>query len=462
MKSKNLNLKIAIACTAIGWLCWTAGNVCTAQNSAPGLSPDLQEVVKLSQAKMPDDVIRNYINSTGRSYRLSADDIVYLSSQGVSSGVISALQTTSSAAPTPQPAPAPTAPPPPAPTPAAYGNVPPPDAGGAPDAVQPTPPPPPEVDFNYFHDQLAPYGSWINVGGVMYWRPDQAMAVNPDWRPYYDMGQWVQTDNGLYWQSDYTWGDIPFHYGRWVLQPGIGWVWAPDYTWGPAWVFWRQDEGDAAIGWAPLPVGAVYVNGAFMFNGVAVGADFDFGLGFGCFTFVGYDHFHEGFFRMRGHEWAYHIDRERLHSFYGRSVIRNDFRRDEHGRFVNDGIGRDRVEHLTHVEHAKFEERNPVGDRNKLANTRTEEFHKQGAGGTAGPGHGSTGNFGGDRNAKTTGENKTFNEQKSGTGHTTSASPTSGSSVSKVYRPPTSGGMGGASQQHQSQQHPSGQGDKKK
>ena len=56
----------------------------------------------------------------------------------------------------------------------------------------------------------------------MYWRPDAAIAANPDWRPYYDMGQWVQTDNGLFWQSDYTWGDIPFHYGRWVLNP----VWA--------------------------------------------------------------------------------------------------------------------------------------------------------------------------------------------------------------------------------------------
>jgi len=39
----------------------------------------------------------------------------------------------------------------------------------------------------------------------MYWRPDRAIAANPDWRPYYDNGQWTHTDNGLFWQSDYSW-----------------------------------------------------------------------------------------------------------------------------------------------------------------------------------------------------------------------------------------------------------------
>jgi hypothetical protein len=212
------------------------------------------------------------------------------------------------------------------------------------------------VNFQYFHDQLSPYGTWVDVGGQMYWRPDGALAANPDWRPYYDMGRWVQTDNGLFWQSDYTWGDIPFHYGRWVLDPERGWLWAPDYTWGPAWVFWRHDEVGASIGWAPLPVGAVFVEGGFRYRGVVVGADFDFGMGEGCFVFIGYDHFH-----------AFHIGRDHIHEFYGRSVVRNEFRRDEHGRFVNNGIGRDRVEHLTHVEHSNFEERHPVGDRDRVS-----------------------------------------------------------------------------------------------
>ena len=433
----KLNLKIALACAALSWFCWNPANVCQAQTPASGLSPDLQEVVRLSQAKMPDDVIKNYIASSGKSYRLSADDIIYLNSQGVSAGVISALQTTTPApVAVPQPAvPTPQSPPteqvPSAPP--AYGT-PPPDASAAP-ITAPVPPPPPEVNFQYFHDQLAPFGTWINVNGVMYWRPDAALAVNPDWRPYYDMGQWVDTENGLYWQSDYTWGDIPFHYGRWVLYPGMGWLWAPDYVWGPAWVFWRQDEVDGCIGWAPLPVGAVFIDGGFRYHGLAVGLDFDFGLGEACFTFVDYGHFHERFVRMRGHEWAWNIDHARMHAYFGHSVIRNDFHRDDHGRFVNNGIGRDRVARLTHVEHSSFEERNPVGDRSRLQaeqvrHTETGAGHGQpGAFGTehatgaTGEGHGQPGGLGTEHGVGATGE---------GAGHTAATS-----SARQVYRPPT-------------------------
>jgi len=360
MKKHNwagIKKSVLIACIAVAGVCWEAGIDCRAQTPPPNFSPELQEVVKLTQAHNGDDVIVAYINNTGAAYRLSADDINYLNSQGVSQRVIATLLQNKPAGPAPapaafpQPSPAPTAPPP----------GPPPAEGPAPGG--------PEINFNYFHDQLAPFGTWVEVGGVPYWRPDSAVRANPDWRPYYDMGRWVQTDNGLFWQSDYQWGDIPFHYGRWVMQPGMGWLWAPDYTWGPSWVFWRHAEAGGAIGWAPLPVGAVFVDGAFLFNGVHVGVDFDFGLGEGVFTFVDYDHFHEGFFRMRGREYAYHIHGDRFHDFYRRSVVRNEFRRDEHGRFVNEGIGRDRMERATHgrMEHSGFEERHPVGDRNALA-----------------------------------------------------------------------------------------------
>jgi uncharacterized caspase-like protein len=251
------------------------------------------------------------------------------------------------------------------------GDAPAPGRGPVPVPPAAAAPPASEPDFAYFHDQLAPFGTWVEVGGVPYWRPDSALRANPEWRPYYDMGQWIQTDNGLFWQSDYTWGDIPFHYGRWVRDPGMGWVWAPDYTWGPAWVFWRHAEADGAIGWAPLPVGAVFVDGVFMFNGVPVGAEFDFGLSAGVFTFVGHDHFHERFFRLRGREYAWHVHGDRFHEFYRRSVLRNEFRRDAHGRFVNEGIGRARLEHATQgrVTHTRFEERRPVGDRAALAHS---------------------------------------------------------------------------------------------
>ncbi|MGA2245325.1 MAG: DUF6600 domain-containing protein [Verrucomicrobiota bacterium] len=430
MNTKKTNLKLALACAAVSWLCWNPGNVCQAQSAAPGLAPDLQEVVKLSQAKMPDDVIRSYIVNSGKSYRLSADDILYLNSQGVSAGVIGALQATIPAAPAPAPV---AVPQPPAQVPEAMPGAPAPVEGSAPPMAAPDPAavatpatlPPPEVNFQYFQQQLAPFGTWVNVGGAMYWRPDAALAVNPDWRPYYDMGQWVETENGLYWQSDYTWGDIPFHYGRWVLYPGMGWLWAPDYVWGPAWVFWRHDEVDGCIGWAPLPVGAVFVDGGFRYRGVMVGLDFDFGLGEGCFTFVDYAHFHERFVRMRGHEWAGNIDHARMHGYFGHSVIRNDFHRDEHGRFVNNGIGHDRVERLTHVEHSNFEERNPVGDRNRA-----------GAGanrGEAGAAHGESAVSRGRSDDQGAERSETRSPSGPAANHTTPAAPANRS----VYRPPT-------------------------
>jgi hypothetical protein len=240
---------------------------------------------------------------------------------------------------------------------------------------QPTAPPAassaePVVNFDYFHDQLAPYGTWVQVPGYGWcWRPDAAINANPDWRPYYDMGQWVYTENGWFWQSDYNWGDIPFHYGRWIRDPGYGWLWVPDYTWGPAWVFWRQAEADGYVGWAPLPYGAVWAAGGWWeFHGQRVAVDFDFGLGENFFVFVGYDHFHDGFIRLRGREYTFHVRPERVHEFYRRTVIRNESRRDEHGRLVNDGIGRERIERLTQhkVEERRFDERDPVGDRNRL------------------------------------------------------------------------------------------------
>src|ERR1035438_5765313 len=158
-------LKLALACVTIGWLCWSVGNTCSAQTAPANLSPDLQEVVKLSQSHMGDDVILNYVKSSGKSYKLSADDLIYLNSQGVSQGVISALQTASSASPNPPPVVS--APEPPAamaPTPAAPGPVPPGPAPApimmAPAAVAPPAPPAAgtPVSLEYFHAQLAPFG----------------------------------------------------------------------------------------------------------------------------------------------------------------------------------------------------------------------------------------------------------------------------------------------------------------
>jgi len=370
LKQNGPKLRPLAVAAVLGWMVSTAGSPVFAQSEPVGpapLAPEVREVVTLTEAKVGDDVIISYIRSKQRVFSLSADDLVFLKGQGVSPAVINAMvQSAPVAPPPPEPVPAPA--PAPAPVipvaqavPAAPVPAPAPAAAGAP-AVAVVATPAPAVaapTFASFHDQLAPYGAWVNLRGAWYWRPDAALRINPDFRPYYDMGRWVQTENGLYWQSDYVWGEVPFHYGRWIREPGFGWLWCPGYEWGPAWVFWRHAEADAAIGWAPLPVGAVVVDGGFLWRGVRVGLEYDFSFGADCFVFVGFDHFHDRFIRTFGHEYAWHIRGDRLHDFYRRSVVRNDFHRDAAGRFVNHGIGRERLDRATHgrMEHASFQER---------------------------------------------------------------------------------------------------------
>jgi hypothetical protein len=93
-----------------------------------------------------------------------------------------------------------------------------------------------------------------------------------------------------------------------------------------------------------LPFGAVFVGGGWVFNGVHVGVDFDFGLGVNFFTFVACDHFWEHDYR------AWIVPHDRVALIFRHSLIENHFRRDEHGRFFNEGLGRDRMAALTHHE----------------------------------------------------------------------------------------------------------------
>ena len=113
-----------------------------------------------------------------------------------------------------------------------------------------------------------------------------------------DAGHWEYTDAGWFWQSDYPWGDIAFHYGRWIRNEFTGgrWAWVPAYDWAPSWVAWR--EGTGGMGWAPLPWGVEFRAGAGLYwHGAAVTAGVDFGLGFDAFMFVGPDHFFGGDYR---------------------------------------------------------------------------------------------------------------------------------------------------------------------
>jgi hypothetical protein len=183
-------LVVGVACIAVGVICWNGGNRCQAQTPANS-SPALQEVVKLTKAQMGDDVIVAYINNSGTTFNLSADDMLYLQGQGVSQPVMNALLHSRAATPAPVPVsytpPAPMQQPPLpaqaktyAPSAIANDQVPPPPP---PDQEPPPGPPTQDVSPEYFHAQLAPFGTWVNVGGVEYWRPDQAVAANPDWRP---------------------------------------------------------------------------------------------------------------------------------------------------------------------------------------------------------------------------------------------------------------------------------------
>ena len=291
-------------------------NAQTPQASVPGatapaaaaapvnLSPGAAEVARLAGSGVGDDVVLAYIQNSQAPFNLTADDVLYLKDIGLSPQVTSAMLTHDStlrgqpqqyapaapAAPaTPGPAAAPGSAPltydwqtsgtPAAPAPAA----PVPQAVAPPPAYDTTAP----ADVSYFYNGLSPYGTWVSLEGYGWcWQP-RTVVISHGWRPYCDGGHWVYSDVGWFWQSDYSWGWAPFHYGRWYMHPRCGWVWTPDRVWGPAWVTWRT-TGDVC-GWAPLPPHAEFdVRLGWRFNGVRVGANFDFGLGVGAFAFVGF------------------------------------------------------------------------------------------------------------------------------------------------------------------------------
>jgi hypothetical protein len=284
----------------IGLLAWLAFPLLSGYAQTPGapeqaqaavpanLSPGAAEVVRLAGSGVGDDVVLAYIQNSQVPFNLTADNVLYLKDIGLSPQVTSAMLNHDSTlrnqpqqyAPAAPAAPSPVAPAVPAPA------VP---------AVPVATPPPTYVtsapaDVSYFYNDLSPYGTWVSLEGYGWcWQP-QAVVVSPSWRPYCDGGYWVYTDAGWFWQSNYSWGWAPFHYGRWYHHPRCGWVWMPDRVWGPAWVTWRS-TGDIC-GWAPLPPHADFdLRLGWRFNGVSVGASFDFGLGFDAFAFVSFGDF---------------------------------------------------------------------------------------------------------------------------------------------------------------------------
>jgi hypothetical protein len=107
------------------------------------------------------------------------------------------------------------------------------------------------VSVDLFYDALSPFGMWIQSAGYgPVWVPSPAI-VGPDFIPYASGGRWDYSTAGWMFDSDWSWGWAPFHYGRWYIDPFYGWVWVPDTLWAPSWVDWRF--GGGLIGWAPLP-----------------------------------------------------------------------------------------------------------------------------------------------------------------------------------------------------------------
>jgi hypothetical protein len=355
LSERKLKVGSGLVILLIAGLCWSGGLTARAQSAPATQSPQLQEIVKLTQAKMSDDVILSYIKNSGSSYNLSADDILYLNSQGVSQPVISALlQAKSVPAPaavvpsttpvipaTPAPPAAVVMPATPAPQVSPY-------PGGGVVAPSPVPPPSSEVSFSYFQTQLAPYGGWVDVPGYgPCWQPAVETTV-PDWRPYFNEGHWAYTDDGWSWASDYPWGDYTFHYGRWMRDARLGWVWVPGYQWGPAWVCWRNAEAAGYCGWAPLPPSAIYAPGVGITWNGAVAVDADFGLAPDAFVFIPFgDFWVHDYVGFRAPGW-------RAHDLFRVSLVANHWGF-VGGRFVFDGIGRDRIGILTH--HTVFSER---------------------------------------------------------------------------------------------------------
>ena len=126
-----------------------------------------------------------------------------------------------------------------------------------------------------------------------------------DWKPY-THGQWHDSDQGWYFESDEDYGPIVYHYGRWVFAQGYGWVWVPGRTWAPSWVHWRVADG--YVGWAPILPYFYIVGGGYT-------------LGYSHWCFVERRHFfHRGL-----HRWT--VPRYRTRYLYRKARRLKKWRR---------------------------------------------------------------------------------------------------------------------------------------
>jgi len=306
------------------------------------MSPGVDEVARLAQGGVSEDVIIAYIQKYPGGFNVTADQIVYLNDLGVTSNVVTAMLKHDGVS---GPAPASTAPPAAvASQPQVVSNLPQnmPANPALPPVVTPAATPPPSTEVSYFYDSLSPYGSWMFVSGYGWcWQPTAAV-VEVGWRPYCERGRWYWSDSGWFWHSDYSWGWAPFHYGRWYMHPRCGWIWTPGVEWGPAWVSWRYSEG--YCGWAPLPPEAIWTPGVgFLFHGRHVGFEFDFGLAPAHYAFVSVGNFCDPY------PFRHIVPRTQVVNIYHRTTVVNNYTV-VNKTIVNRGVGRDTIARASHTE----------------------------------------------------------------------------------------------------------------
>ncbi|MGC8743848.1 MAG: DUF6600 domain-containing protein [Verrucomicrobiia bacterium] len=381
--------------------------------SALNLKPELEEIVKMAQSGIDEEVLKQYVVQSKYSYKdLTARDIITLNDLGVPASVVSEMlkktgkpeleqqpeeqkmvvastnetitataetqmagaqteQRTEQAITNQQPPQATQTAPPvyvQTVTQTVYVPV---QTEQQPQVIVQQQPvvvqqPVPETVVVYY-SALSPYGSWLYVDGYGYcWQPLVAVTY-PGWRPYYHGGRWLWTDYGWYWLSDYSWGWATFHYGRWSYLHHHGWVWFPDRVWGPAWVSWRV--GPSYCGWAPLPPYARYdVGVGFVYHGSHVSIGFEFGLSDWDYTFVDWGHFHHRY------PYRYGVPGNRARDIYNNTTVINNYITGNNNNVViNTGVGTEHITRLTREEIRKVTVRDApvvVGNRTTISPER--------------------------------------------------------------------------------------------
>jgi hypothetical protein len=210
----------------------------------------------------------------------------------------------------------------------------------------------------YFYTELAPYGSWIEVDyGVVVWRPT---VIRTNWTPY-NVGRWVWTYDGWYWDSYEPFGHVTYHYGRWYFDDYYGWLWYPDYEWAPAWVEWRYDND--YIGWAPLhPYATFSISIGIFWSNVYYSPYYHW-------NFVTYNHFCDpyvyNYYVETGYKYRIHSGTKYRHDYgYRNGRVQN---RGIDVEYISNRSGQEiRQRDLTRVRDSRDLKRDSFGDRDEI------------------------------------------------------------------------------------------------